>query len=115
MDVESERDNVARRAMRDELVSVLRTSANAAAAAGLPAPSHESYADAVLEAGWRPPPSMITDPGRLDALAEGAAIVDALGVPRQLVQGQWVAPSAESLSTQQVPLPAEVTIDPGRR
>jgi len=92
--------------MRAALASVLQVTANTARSAGLSPTSHEAYADAVIAAGWRPPPAVITDPAELDDLPEGAVIVDALHAPRQLIGGRWAAPDVQALSAHQVPLPA---------
>lgn len=94
--------------VRDELASILRVAADEAIAAGLPVLTYEGYADAVIAAGWRPPPIVITDPAELDRLPDGTAIVDALGVPRQLIGDLWVGTASGSLAAQQVPLPAPV-------
>lgn len=93
---------------RDELVSILRAAADEAIAAGPPVLTYEGYADAVIAAGWRPPPRVITDPAELDGLPDGTAIVDALGVPRQLIDNVWVGTVSGSLAAQQVQLPAPV-------
>jgi hypothetical protein len=90
------------------LVSILRAAADEAIAAGPPVLTYEGYADAVIAAGWRPPPRVITDPAELDGLPDGTAIVDALGVPRQLIDNVWVGTVSGSLAAQQVQLPAPV-------
>jgi hypothetical protein len=93
---------------RDELASVLRAAADEAIAAGLPVLTHDGYADAVIAAGWRPPPKVVTDPAELDELPDRTTILDALGVPRQLNDNLWMGATSGSLTAEQVPLPATV-------
>ncbi len=59
---------------RSELASVLRDAADAAIAAGVPVLTHDGYAEAVIAAGWRPPPKVIIDPAELDNLPEDTAM-----------------------------------------
>jgi len=93
---------------RDELVAILRDAADAVIAAGLPVLTYEGYADAVLAAGWRPPPRVIVDPAGLGAAPDGTTILDALGVPRQLTGNGWIGTSSAGLPPLQAPLPAAV-------
>jgi hypothetical protein len=94
--------------VRDELASVLREAAEAAIAAGLPVLTYEGYADAVIAAGWRPPPMVITDPAGLDEAPDGTAILDAVGDLRQLTGYRWVGTWPGASQSTQVPLPATV-------
>ena len=93
---------------RDELAAILREAADAVIAAGLPVLTYEGYADAALAAGWRPPPRVIVDPAGLGAAPDGTTILDALGVPRQLIGDRWVGTSSGAVPPLQVPLPATV-------
>ena len=93
---------------RDELASLLRDAAGQAVAAGLPVLTFEGYADAAIAAGWRPPATVIVDPAELGELPPGTVIVDALGVPRQMIDNLWAGVASDSLTDQQVPLPATV-------
>ena len=87
---------------------ILREAANAAVAAGLPVLTYDGYADAAITAGWRPPATLITDPAELDDLPDRTVILDALGLPRQLIDNRWVGASSAPSGTQPVPLPATV-------
>ncbi len=99
---------------REELTSILRDAAEQAIASGHPVLTYEGYADAVVLAGWRPPPRVITDPAGLGDVPDGTVMLDALGVPRQLAGHLWVGTSGGSLPAQQVPLPGTVLhIPPG--
>ena len=51
---------------------------------------------------------MITDPAELHNLPDRTAILDALGVPRQLIDNLWVGTTSGSLTAEQLPLPATV-------
>jgi len=97
---------------RSELASVLRDAADAAIAAGVPVLTHDGYAEAVIAAGWRPPPKVIIDPAELDNLPEDTTILDALGVCRQLHDNLWAGAVSGSLTAEQVPLPATVLHTP---
>lgn len=108
----TERGDVSARARRDALAAVLQLATDTAAVAGRPVPTADQYADAVIEAGWRPPPPMITDPAGLDVLPAEAVIRDALGVLRHRSDRRWSAPTGGSVPSEQVPLPATV-LDPG--
>ena len=93
---------------RDELALILRDAANAAVAAGLPVLTYDGYADAAITAGWRPAATLVTDPAELDGLPDQTVILDALGLPRQLIDNRWVGVSSAVSETQSVPLPATV-------
>jgi hypothetical protein len=95
---------------RDELASILRDAADAAIAAGLPVLTYEGYADSAITAGWRPAPTVITDPAELDDLPDRTVILDAVGVPLQLIDNRWVGTVSGPAAAQQVPLPATVLI-----
>jgi hypothetical protein len=97
---------------RSELASVLRGAADAAIAAGVPVLTHDGNAEAAIAAGWRPPPKVIIDPAELDDLPEDTAILDALGVSRQLHDNLWAGAASGSLTAEQVPLPATVLHTP---
>ena len=97
---------------RAELASILRGAADAAIAAGVPVLTHDGYAEAAIAAGWRPPPTLINDPAELDNAPEGTAILDALGVSRQLHDNLWAGAVSGSLTAEQVPLPATVLHTP---
>lgn len=105
---ESERPDIDRRLRRDALAAVLQVVTDMAAVAGRPVPSASQYADAVMEAGWRPPARMITDPAGLDVLPAGAVVRDALGVVRHRLGDHWAVPAGRSVPNEQVPLPATV-------
>ena len=93
---------------RDELAAILRDAADAAVDAGLPVLTFDGYAEAAVAAGWRPAPTLITDPAELDDLPEGTVILDAMGRPMQLCDNRWVTAASAPSETQQVPLPATV-------
>jgi hypothetical protein len=74
--------------------------------------TYEGYADAAVNAGWRPPPRVVIDPAELGDVPDGTVILDALRVPRQLAGHLWVDASGGSLPPQQVPLPGTVLYIP---
>lgn len=96
---------------RDRLTSILRDAAEEAIDNGLPVLTYEGYADAVITAGWRPPPRVIIDPAELADLPQGTVILDALGVPRQLTANLWVGPATKAMAVQ-LPLPAAILNTP---
>ena len=61
-----------------------------------------------LAAGWRPAPTLVTDPAELDDLPAGTVILDAMGRPMQLSDNRWVTAASAPSETKQVPLPATV-------
>ena len=93
---------------RDELALILRDAADAAVAAGLPVLTYDGYADAAIAAGWRPAATLITDPAELDGLPDRTVILDALGLPRQLIENRWMGTASAPSGAQPVPLPATV-------
>ena len=109
---QQECDSVGEMGAQEELTAILRDAAEAAIAGGLPVLTYEGYADAVVAAGWRPPPRLITDPAELGDLPDGAVILDPLGVPRQRAGSLWVAAAGGSLTPDQVPLPGTVLHTP---
>jgi alpha-beta hydrolase superfamily lysophospholipase len=74
---------------REELAAILRDAAEKAVAAGLPVLTFDGYADAVVAAGWRPAPTLLTDPAELDDLPAGTVILDAMSRPMQLCDNRW--------------------------
>ena len=93
---------------QDELAAILRDAADAAVGAGLPVLTFDGYAEAAVAAGWRPAPTLITDPAELDGLPAGTVILDALGQPRQQCDNRWATTASAPAESQQVPLPATV-------
>jgi hypothetical protein len=92
---------------RDELAALLRDAA-LTAIAGLPVLTFEGYADAIIAAGWRPPPLVLTDPAELADVPAGSVVQDALGVLRQLIDGEWVATTTAAVASAALPLPAMI-------
>jgi len=70
------------------------------------------YDEAAVEERYGVPPTLITDPAELDNAPEGTAILDALGVSRQLHDNLWAGAVSGSLTAEQVPLPATVLHTP---
>ncbi|MGI5223024.1 hypothetical protein [Nocardia sp. CA-290969] len=63
----------------------------------------DSYAVAILAAGWRPPTRVITDPAELDALPAGSVVMDSPypegDVYRRTSDGAWEEPGFDATCT----------------
>ena len=98
---------------RDQLARIISDAENCTDEEGswaLP----EDVADAILAAGFRPPARTVTTVEELDALEDGAVVLDAEDYVTRVLDGEFclVGWTVEAFSSEEIAIPATVVYEP---